>query len=173
MFASIFLASLSICSVVAGPVNKRDDTQPVGNNPITKFTVQILGNQTADNSCSHRDLGFTGSISGKWYALYGDTLWCNQGVTDPTKDPSGFHGLVRDAVSALTSNPLKVHDLNLNNDSPVPHQNQFIPYDSDWGEDYATGFGGTSILETNATSGTGAIFYLVVSGSYLCDQKTY
>jgi hypothetical protein len=70
--------------------------------------------------------------------------------------------MVRDAVSAVTSNPLEVHDLNLNNNSPVPHQNQSIPFVSGWGEEQSTGFGGTSILETNATSGTGAIFYLVV-----------
>ena len=145
-------------------LHRRDDTQPVGTNPVGGFTVQHLGYQTADNSCSHRDLGFAGHIAGSWYAVYGDTLWCAAGVTDPDNDPSGFHGMVRDSVSALGSNPLSVHDLDLNGDTPVPHQNQFVPFNASWGETNSYGFGGTSIVETDADTATGAVYYLVVSG---------
>ncbi|KAI0104486.1 hypothetical protein F4814DRAFT_452605 [Daldinia grandis] len=35
----------------------------------------------------HRDLGFTGELQGKWYAIYDDALWRASGVTDPTTDP--------------------------------------------------------------------------------------
>ena len=145
-----------------------DNTQPVGTNPITKFSTEFLGKQTSNNSCSHRDLGFTGHIAGVWYAIYGDTRWCAPSVTDPFNDLSGFFGMVRGSVSQITDNPLKVYDLHLNNDSPVPHQQQFVPFNSDWGEDLTYGFGGTSLLETNSTTAHGAIFYLVVSALNLC-----
>jgi hypothetical protein len=126
-------------------------------------SAQFLGNLTADNSCSHRDLGFTGSIKGVWYHIFGDTFWCDPGVSDPSKDPAkGLH-LVRDSLSQSTSNPLKVHDLNLNKDTPVAHQYQFVPFNTAFGEDVYTGFGGTSLCESNATAGEAAFFYLVVS----------
>ncbi|KXH42985.1 hypothetical protein CSIM01_01739 [Colletotrichum simmondsii] len=135
-----------------------DSTLPVGTNPIVNPKVEYLGFQHADNSCSHRDLGFTGSIAGKWYAVWGDVLWCDAGVTDPEKDTPGFHGMVRDAVSVMTKNPLVVHDLNLGENG---RQKQFIPFNSSWGEKVDTGFGGTSLVETNAETRTGAVFYLV------------
>jgi len=149
---------------IARSINPRgiDNTQPVGTNPILKFSTQFLGNQTADNSCSHRDLGFTGHIADVWYAIYGDTQWCAPGVTDPFQDQLGFFGMVRGSVSQLTSNPLKVYDLHLNHDSPVPHQQQLIPFNSSWGEDKTYGFGGTSLVETDSATVMGAIFYLVV-----------
>ncbi|TDZ39041.1 hypothetical protein C8035_v005713 [Colletotrichum spinosum] len=51
-------------SVNANPVVCRvDNTQPFGTNAINKPKVEHLGFQTADNSCSHRDLGFTGAIA--------------------------------------------------------------------------------------------------------------
>lgn len=74
-----------------------------------------------------------------------------------------FHGLVRDSVSLTTDSALKVHDLNLNNDSPVPHQNQFIPFNAAWGETSAYGFGGTSLCETDYDASEAAVFYVVVS----------
>lgn len=149
----------------ANPISRRmDNTQLVGRNPISNPKVEYLGFQNADNSCSHRDLGFTGAIAGKWYAVWGDVLWCEAGVTDPEKDTPGFHGMVRDAVSAMTNDPLVVHDLNLGDNG---RQLQFIPFNSSWGEKYDTGFGGTSLVETNATTGTGAAFYLVVSIRHL------
>jgi hypothetical protein len=134
----------------------------VGTNPITKFSTQFLGYQTANNSCSHRDLGFTGSIAGVWYAVYGDTLWCAPGVTDPFQDRSGFFGMVRGSVSQLTDNPLEVYDRNLDYDSPVPRQQQFVPFNPSWGEDSTFGFGGTSLIETDSATASGAIFYVVV-----------
>ncbi|KAI0376443.1 hypothetical protein F5Y04DRAFT_210211 [Hypomontagnella monticulosa] len=135
-----------------------DPTQPVGINPISTFKTLYIGRQNAINSCSHRDLGFTGSLQGKWYAVYGDTLWCSPGVTDPEKDPGGFHGMVRDSVSLMTDNPLVVEDLHLNNDFPG-HQLQFIPFNEAWHETNLYGFGGTSIVET--VNGDGIVFFLV------------
>lgn len=106
--------SKSTSSVRQRQQDGTDPTQPVGTNPISKFETQYLGQQNPNNSCSHRDLGFTGEIQGKWYAVYGDTLWCASGVTDPSTDPDGFHGLVRDAVSLMTDDPLVVVDMHLN-----------------------------------------------------------
>src|SRR5436309_12735475 len=139
-----------------------DNTKPVGTNPITTFSAQFLGYQTANNSCSHRDLGFTGYLAGVWYAIYGDTLWCAPGVTDPFQDQSGFFGMVRGSVSQTTDNPLEVYDRNLNNEWPVPRQQQFVPFNPSWGEDSTYGFGGTSLIATDSATGSGAIFYVVV-----------
>ena len=140
-----------------------DNTQPYGTNAVSNFTVSFLGTQRSNNSASHRDLGFAGSLSGNWYAVYGDTLWCAPGVTDAADDTPGFHGMVRDSLSLLTDDPLLVTDLHLNNDTPVPHQEQLVPYNESWGETITTGFGGTSIVES--TDGTGALYYLVVCAS--------
>ncbi|KAK7975290.1 hypothetical protein PG989_013753 [Apiospora arundinis] len=93
-----------------------DNTKPAGVNVISHdhtFTTRYLGLQLADNGTSHRDLGFTGQLGGRWYAVYGDVLWCAPGVTDPADDPPGFHGMVRDAISICTDDPLVVHDLHL------------------------------------------------------------
>jgi hypothetical protein len=95
--------------------------------------------------------------------VYGDTLWCEGGITDPEKDTDGFHGMVRNAVSLMTNDPLKPHDLGLNGDSPVSHQLQFVPYNSTWGEDGSYGFGGTSLCATDDAAEEGLVFYLVVS----------
>lgn len=141
-----------------------DNTQPEGTNPIGNFSVEYLGEQKASNSCSRRDLGFAGHIQGKWYAVYGDTLWGPPGVSDPDHiTTSDFHGMVRDSVSALTDDPLVVHDLNLNGDHPVPHQKQFIPHNEEWGETHTFGFGGTSLVETDYESATAAVYFLIVS----------
>lgn len=140
-----------------------DNTQPEGDNPIRGFSAEYLGEQRSSNSASRRDLGFAGHIAGKWYAVYGDTLWCAPGVTDPDEDEEGFHGMVRNSVSALTDDPLVVHDLHLNDDTPVPHQKQFTPFVEEWGETNMFGFGGTSIVEVDAEAGVGAVYYLIVS----------
>ncbi|KAI5923497.1 hypothetical protein F4810DRAFT_710580 [Camillea tinctor] len=97
-----------------------DATQPVGTNPTTNFGTTYLGFQTSNNSCSHRDLGFTGELAGQWYAVYGDTAWCAEGVTDPFKDLPGFHGM-----------------------------QQFVPFNASWGETNQYGFGGTSLVESS------------------------
>ncbi|KAI1073788.1 hypothetical protein F5B20DRAFT_586892 [Whalleya microplaca] len=141
------------------PLKRQDNTKAAGTNPIAHFSAEYLGQQRADNSCSHRDLGFTGVLGGKWYAVYGDTLWCDRGVADAALDSPGFHGMVRDALSLTTADPLVVHDLHLNADQPVPHQLQLVPWDAAWGEDITFGFGGTSLVET--ADGAGAVFYLV------------
>jgi hypothetical protein len=140
-----------------------DNTQPVGTNPIKIASAEHLGYQLANNSCSHRDLGFTGKLGENWYALFGDTLWCDQGVKEPESDTDGFHGMVRDAVSLLMSDPLSVVDLHLNDDAPVPHQLQFVPFNPAWNETNTYGFGGTSLCETDASTGDGVLYYLVVS----------
>lgn len=142
-----------------------DNTQPEGENPIrnAKVDVEFLGHQHAHNSSSHRDLGFTGRLGGKWFAVYGDTLWCDTGVTHPDQDTEGFHGMVRNSLSALTDDPLAVHDLHLNDDEPVPHQKQLVPFNEEWGETNTFGFGGTSIVEVDPQTATGALYYLVVS----------
>ena len=170
--AKNFIYAALAAPALASPAFRRqvpDNTQPSGTNPIQSgaFTADYLGAQVADNSCTHRDLGFAGHIAGSWYAIYGDNLWCDAGVTDPTQDTSGFHGMVRDSVSLLGTDPLKVHDLNLNGDTPVAHPNQFVPFNGDWGEDGSTGFGGTSLVETDGGSSTGALYYLVV-----CNQSS-
>ncbi|KAK1755510.1 hypothetical protein QBC47DRAFT_190394 [Echria macrotheca] len=133
----------------------------MGFNPIQIASVEKLGFQVAINSCSRRDLGFTGKIAGKWYAIYGDTLYCAPGITVAADNPPGFHGMVRNSVSLLTDDPLKVIDLNLNDDYPVPHQRQFVPFNSEWGEVNTTAFGGTSLCETNAETAMAAIYYMV------------
>ncbi|KOS22104.1 hypothetical protein ESCO_001905 [Escovopsis weberi] len=145
----------------SSPWDGTDNTQPAGENPIGKFSVQYLGEQRSSNSASRRDLGFAGQIGGRWYAVYGDTLWCASGVSDPDRDAAGFHGMVRNSVSALTDDPLLVHDLHLNDDVPVPHQKQFTPFREEWGETNLFGFGGTGIVETDRESATGAVYYLI------------
>ncbi|KAI0022934.1 hypothetical protein F4780DRAFT_150359 [Xylariomycetidae sp. FL0641] len=162
MLSQLILTAASAAVVLSTPVQnqRRDGTLPVGTNPIAnKFTAEFLGRQKSENSCAGRDLGFTGQLNGDWYAVYGDTLWCAPGVTDPDADPAGFHGMVRDAVARMTGNPLVIQDLHLNADVPVPHPLQFVPFNASWGETNTYGFGGTSIVETAA--GAGAVFYLV------------
>ncbi|KAI1323883.1 hypothetical protein F5Y16DRAFT_327639 [Xylariaceae sp. FL0255] len=160
MLNKVSLASLGAASLALGtPATKRDDTQPVGTNPISVASAQFLGDQTSSNSCAGRDLGFTGELNGQWYGVYGDTDWCAPGVTDPSQNPSGFYGLARDTVALMGSNPLSIMDYHLNSDSPVPHPQQFVPYNSDWGENNEFGFGGTSICQTTDTAG--AVYYLV------------
>lgn len=163
MYTHVTLALVSASVSFANPVERQtfDNTSPVGTNPISISSTSPLGDLTADNSCSHRDLGFFGSIGGEWYAIYGDTLWCAEPVTDPTQDDTQtFHGMVRDSVSAATDSATKVHDLFLNGDSPVPHQQQFVPFNASWGEDGSWGFGGTSLCETDYDTKEGVIFYL-------------
>ena len=166
MVSLIFLFLSCFPLAIAAPgtcrSKRQDGTAPVGNNPIINFQTTFVGTQTANNSCSHRDLGFAGELGGQWYAVYGDTLWCAPGVTDPGADPSGFHGMVRDSVSRLGDDPLSVTDLMLNSDSPVPHQNQFIPPDEAFGETAKYPFGVSSICEVDSSTSTGAIFILVV-----------
>ena len=62
---------LLVTSACAAALESRD-TVPT-TNPIADFHVTFLGNQTASNSCSHRDLGFTGRLGGNWYSVFGDT----------------------------------------------------------------------------------------------------
>ncbi|KAH6989058.1 hypothetical protein BKA56DRAFT_611343 [Ilyonectria sp. MPI-CAGE-AT-0026] len=107
------IPGLALAGLARGQV---DNTRASGNNPIN------------ENSRSHRKTGFTGHLQGKWHALYGDPLWWAAGVDDPTRDTDSFYGMVRDSVSALTDDPLVVHDLNPNSDDLVAHQNSFVPH---------------------------------------------
>jgi len=73
-------------------------------------------------------------------------MFCKGGITDPTKDnDTKFNGMVRDSIAAVTSDPLKTNYLQTNNDSPVKHPMQFVPYNESWGETNLFGFGGTSL----------------------------
>lgn len=81
---------------------------------------------------------------------------------DAFQQPPGFYGMVRDAVSLLGPDPLVITDLHMNDDYPVSHQLQFIPWNAVWGERQDTGFGGTSICEVDCATATGVVFYLVV-----------
>jgi hypothetical protein len=135
----------------------------VGINPIQTFTTTWLGYQNADNSCSLRDLGFTGKLGGRWYAVWGDVMYGAPGTMDAFAQPEGFHGMVRNAVSLLGDDPLVVHDLHLNDDHPVRHQMQLVPFRREWGEAQDTGFGGTSICVVDEDAVVGALYYLVVS----------
>ncbi|KAH8158935.1 hypothetical protein CIB48_g9304 [Xylaria polymorpha] len=134
MLNRLYLTSLAAAVVLGTPVERRDDTQPVGTNPITNFNTQFLGEQKSSNSCAGRDLGFTGELGGKWYGVYGDTNWCAGGVSDPDQNPPGFHGIVRDTIALMGGNPLIIQDYHLNGDTPVPHPLQFVPYNEAWGE---------------------------------------
>lgn len=136
-----------------------DNTQPEGENPIKHFRTEYLGIQRSQ-CASHRDLGFTGQLGGKWYAVYGDVMWCAPGVDRHEDDEPGFHGMVRDAVSLCTDDPLRVVDQHVDAEG---RQRQFMPYKEAWGETNTHGFGGTSLVETDAATGTGAVYYLVVS----------
>lgn len=162
---SLFLGLSAAIALPSSSTHRKrqDGTAPVGINPIVNFRTEFLGTQTASNSCSHRDLGFTGELDGEWYAVYGDTLWCAAGVTDPESDPEGFHGMVRNSVSRLGSDPLSVVDLRLNGDQPVPHQNEFVTPTTAFGETNFYPFGVSSICEVDGDTKTGAIYILVVS----------
>ncbi|KAL3963177.1 hypothetical protein ACCO45_000181, partial [Purpureocillium lilacinum] len=143
-------SSISMFNVRLRHINDSRQHAACGENPIRGFTVDYLGEQLANNSCSHRDLGFAGSIAGQWFAVYGDTLWAAPGVRHPADDVDGFHGMVRNSVSRLGPDPLVVHDLNLNERQ---RQNQFAQWKEEWGETNTTGFGGTSIVETDPQAG--------------------
>ena len=169
MVSRIAATLLGVSLAWALPHNKRavDNTQPSGKNPVAlAFGAEYLGPQTSNNTCVIRDLGFTGQISGKWYSIFGDTSYCTPGVTDALSleaTAGGFHGMVRDSVAAMTDNVLNLHDVNLNSERPMAYPKQFIPYNHSWGESADTGFGGTSLCETNGTTGEGLVFYVVVS----------
>jgi hypothetical protein len=165
MISKLAIALLGIYSATASPLRKHThNTQPAGTNPIQVASTAFLGKQTAENSCSVRDLGFTGQISGVWYGVYGETLFCSAGATDPSQSTGSFSGMVRDSISMMTPNILKTHDLNLDNDAPVAHQNQFIPSYASWGDNQSYGFGGTSLCSTFDFPyyGNAAVFYVVV-----------
>ena len=157
-----FSIALQSYPSTASPLQKRvDNTQPSGTNAVTSFHIDPLGMQTSANSCSNRDLGFTGEIAGTWYAVYGDTNWCAPGVTDPTKDDtSKFNGMVRDSIARMTNDVLHPVDLNLN---AGQRPQQLIPFNASWGESVEFGFGGTSICETDASQNQGIVFYAVAS----------
>ena len=139
-----------------------DNTHATGENPIEDFEVEFLGDQKSSNSSSRRDLGFTGELGGRWFAVFGDVLWSSPGCRNPDDSKDGFYGMVRDAVSELTDDPLVVKDLHLNNDDPVRHQLQLMPFNENWGEKNTTGFGGTSIVEVDHDAAIGALYYLIV-----------
>ncbi|KAF9889563.1 hypothetical protein FE257_007273 [Aspergillus nanangensis] len=136
-----------------------DNTQPTGKNPVSVGRTNFLGEQHSNNSCTHRDLGFTGLFAGDWYGLYGDTLYCAGGVTDPDQDTGGFNGMVRDALARLTDDPLTIEWAALNSDTPIAHPTQFVPYNEAWGETSSTGFGGTSLCQID--DHTAIVFYLI------------
>ncbi|KAL4799484.1 hypothetical protein BDV19DRAFT_385253 [Aspergillus venezuelensis] len=127
MHTILLTALLGLAS--ASSIRRRDITQPSGTNPVT--------------------------FAGSWYALYGDSLYCESGVSDPADDTgTAFNGMVRDAVARLGDDPLSIEWTALNANEP------FIPNDESYGETSSTGFGGTSICAVNDT--TAMVFYLPV-----------
>ncbi|KAK8045657.1 hypothetical protein PG993_005681 [Apiospora rasikravindrae] len=139
---------IGLRNLTFSPQKTIDNTKPVGNNIISHnhtSTTEFLGLQLANNSASHRDLGFTGQLGDRWYAV-------------PGPRPPGFHGMVRDAISLCTDNPLVVHDLHLDSEG---RQQQFVPFNEEWGETADFGFGGTSLVEVDGETNTGALFYLI------------
>ena len=135
---ALFGRARAACAKRPSPSQVIDGTVAVGINPISIASVRALGEQGAKNSCSHRDLGFAGRIGGRWYSVFGDTLWCSSGETRADSDQAGFHGMVRNSISLLTADPLTVMDLHLDNAKPIPHQQQLVPFNADWNETCST-----------------------------------
>lgn len=141
-------------------MSRADSTAPSGSNPITRCRVRFLGEQkTADGEPSERDLGFTGQLGGRWYGVYGDTLW---------HEP--FY-MIRNGIARMTADPLRVEDLHVRRDAP-PRQDQFIPWNAAWGERQDWFLGVSSLLEADAQTATGAIFYLVTNGIMKPDSRS-
>jgi len=57
---------IAIIAILFASGHAQDNTKPYGTNLIGRFSVEFLGNQSSDNSCSLRDLGFMGQIQGHW-----------------------------------------------------------------------------------------------------------
>ncbi|QKX59715.1 uncharacterized protein TRUGW13939_06855 [Talaromyces rugulosus] len=158
MYVCTVVTLLAMASIYTSNDSIPNNTQPVGSNPVIIANVDYLGEQRT-NSCTHRDLGFLGQLTGRWYAVYGDTLWCKASVTEPSQDPEGFHGMVRDSIAECSDSALRVKFTQLNEDSPVAHPKQFIPCNEAWGKTLTTGFGGTSLCPVDDDNSL--IFYLV------------
>lgn len=71
MLFPLILSLLELSHALAIPLTQRivDNTEPSGPNPIKISGAEWLGVQTSANSCSRRDLGFTGKLGGDWYAV--------------------------------------------------------------------------------------------------------
>jgi hypothetical protein len=78
---------LSTAATIAAVAPDRpDNTQPYSTNPVSIANVDFLGARLT-HSCTYRDLGFIGLVADACYAVFGDNLWCDAGVTDPNQDP--------------------------------------------------------------------------------------
>lgn len=139
-----------------------DNTQPYGENHAFVTNLEFLGIQTSNNSCSRRDLGFTGKLGDHWYAIHGDAIWCapNQTNAMAKTNDTMFRGMVRNTISMMTDDVLKPYDLYVDDRKPVPGPRQFFEFVREWGEHLLTGFGGTSICAVDEK--TGAVYYAIV-----------
>ncbi|KAM0809708.1 hypothetical protein AB5N19_10054 [Seiridium cardinale] len=138
-----------------------DGTQPAGTDPVAKFSTEYLGSQHTDNGQAIGIWASQVSSAGIGMLSTAKFFGAAEGVPNPDKDTDGFHGRARDSLSKCTADdPLKVHDLNMNE---IACQLQFVPHNESWGETSSYVFGGTSLVETDDSTGTGAVFYLVVS----------
>lgn len=142
------------------PEEKVDNTREYGRNKITIASTEWLGYQLSANTCARRDLGFTGKLGDRWYALHGDALWCAEGISNPEGDIE-YQKMVRNTLSLMGDDVLKPVDLYTDGASPVQHPTQFFPIREEWGENVLSGFGGTSICAITDTMGI--VYYAPVS----------
>jgi hypothetical protein len=140
-----------------------DPIHSVGSNLVTEFTVEYLGTQVSDNTCAHRELINIGTIAGKWYSIFGDTHWCKPGIVDLNMDTLGYNGMVPNSIAELTSDPLRVHDINLNSDFPVSHPLAVISFNVTLGENQSHRFKPTGIVETELQDPHGVLFFTLVT----------
>ena len=120
--------------------------------PITVAQVAFLGDVRSENTYVVCDLGFAGQIDAYVLLSYGDTLY-----TDSNYSATPFRGMVSDSIALATHDPLKVLDVNLNDDG---YPTQFCPIMTDMGEDPTEcALGITNVVETYP--GQGIIYYLL------------
>ena len=95
-----------------------------------------------------RDLGFAGQIGNYYLLSYGDTLYSDNAYSDT------WRGMTSDSVALATQDPLRVVDVNLN-DQGYPQQ--FCPIADQYGENLSTcGLGITNVVETYPGQGRAA-----------------
>ncbi|KAK9784116.1 hypothetical protein SCAR479_00675 [Seiridium cardinale] len=120
---------------------------PAGTDPVAKFSTEYLGPQHTDNGQAIGIWASQVSSAGIGMLSTAKFFGSAEGVPNPDKDTDGFHGGARDSLSKCTA------------DDPL----KFVPHNESWGETSSYVFGRTSLVETDDSTGTGAVFSLVVS----------
>jgi hypothetical protein len=120
-----------------------------GQLPISTCAVQELGDVHSVNTFVKRDLGFQGRIGNNIFLSYGDTMYSDSNYGDK------FRGMSSDSIALATHDPLKVMDVNLN-DQGYPQQ--FCPIMMEYGEDASThALGITNVIETYPGQGAASL----------------